>query len=42
MDAVIELDIRLYEERQLDILSDLYATNRELEVDTGEAFLTIF
>lgn len=37
VDAVIELDIRLYEERQLDILSDLYATNRELEVDTGEA-----
>ena len=38
VDAVIELDIRLYEERQLDILSDLYATNRELEVDTGEAY----
>ncbi|MCI8659929.1 MAG: DUF3794 domain-containing protein [Lachnospiraceae bacterium] len=37
VDAVIELDIRLYEEQQLDILSDLYATNRELNVDTGEA-----
>ena len=39
VDAVIELDIRLYEERQLDILSDLYATNRELEVDTESARL---
>ncbi len=37
VDAVIELDIRLYEEQQLDILSDIYATNRELEVDMGEA-----
>lgn len=37
VDAVIELDIRLYEERQLDILSDMYATNRELSVETGEA-----
>ena len=34
VDAVIELDIRLYEERQLDILSDMYATNRELSVET--------
>ena len=37
VDAVIELDIRLYQEQELEILSDLYATNRELTVDTGEA-----
>lgn len=37
IDAVIELDIRLYEEQQLEILSDLYATNRELTVEAGEA-----
>lgn len=37
VDAVIELDIRLYEEQGLEILSDLYATNRELTVEAGEA-----
>lgn len=37
VDAVIELDIRLYEEQELEVLSDLYATNRELTVETGEA-----
>ena len=37
VDAVIELDIRLYEEQPLEILSDLYATNRELSMETGEA-----
>lgn len=37
VDAVIELDIRLYEEQELQVLSDLYATNRELTVEAGEA-----
>ena len=37
VDAVIELDIRLYEEQELEVLSDLYATNRELTMETGEA-----
>ena len=37
VDAVIELDVRLYEEQQLELLQDLYATNREIVLDTGEA-----
>lgn len=37
VDAVIELDIRLYQEQPLEILSDMYATNRELTLETGEA-----
>lgn len=37
IDAVIELDIRLYEEQELEILSDLYSTNRELTLETGDA-----
>lgn len=37
VDAVIELDIRLYEEQELEVLSDLYATNRELTVEAGDA-----
>ncbi len=37
VDAVIELDIRLYEEQSLEFLSDLYAVNRELELEMGEA-----
>ncbi len=37
VDAVIELDIRLYQEQPLEILSDMYATNRELSLETGEA-----
>ncbi len=37
VDAVMELDIRLYEEEQLELLSDLYATNREISLETGEA-----
>ncbi len=36
VDAVIELDIRLYEERELELLSDLYATNREVSLNVGE------
>jgi LysM repeat protein len=37
VDAVIELDIRLYEEKPVELLSDLYATNREVNLMTGEA-----
>lgn len=37
VDAVMELDIRLYEEQELELLEDLYATNRELELETGSA-----
>jgi hypothetical protein len=37
VDAVIELDIRLYEEEPVELLSDLYATNREVELMTEEA-----
>lgn len=37
VDAVIELDVRLYEEQQLELLQDLYATNRETVLDTGDA-----
>ena len=37
VDAVIELEVRLYEEQELELLQDLYATNREIVLDTGEA-----
>ena len=37
LDVVMELDMRLYEERQVEILSDLYALDREVLPDTGEA-----
>ncbi len=37
VDVVMELDIRLYEEETLELLSDLYATNREIKLETGEA-----
>jgi len=37
VDVVIELDVRLYEEQELELLQDLYATNREIVLDTGEA-----
>lgn len=37
VDAVIELDVRLYEERELELLCDLYATNREMVLEKGEA-----
>ena len=37
VDAVMELDIRLYEEEQAEILNDLYALDREVVPETGEA-----
>ena len=33
---MLELDIRLYEEQPLQLLTDLYALDRELETDMGE------
>lgn len=36
IDAVVELDMKLYEEEKIDLLSDLYSTNRELALQTGE------
>lgn len=37
VDAVLELDMKLYEEKQVEILSDMYSTGRELILDTREA-----
>lgn len=37
VDAVLELDMKLYEEQTVELLSDMYSTNRELVLDTGEA-----
>lgn len=37
LDAVVELDMRLYEEQQVEILSDLYALDREAQPETGTA-----
>ena len=35
VDAVMELDIRLYEEEQVELLGDLYALDREAVPETG-------
>ena len=37
VDAVMELDIRLYEEEEVELLSDLYALDREVIPETGTA-----
>ncbi len=37
LDVVMELDMRLYEEEEVELLSDLYALDREILPDTGEA-----
>lgn len=37
VDAVLELDMKLYKEENVALLSDLYSTNRELSLQTGEA-----
>lgn len=37
VDAVLELDIKLYKEENMELLSDLYSTNRELKLQTGDA-----
>lgn len=38
VDAVIELEIRLYEEEELELLSDLYALDRELVLESDETY----
>lgn len=37
LDAVLELDMKLYKEEKVELLSDLYSTNRELTLQTGQA-----
>ena len=37
VDAVLELDMKLYEEQNVELLSDMYSTNKEMILDTGEA-----
>lgn len=37
IDAVVELDMKLYEEEEVELLSDLYSTNREIVLETEEA-----
>lgn len=37
LDAVLELDMKLYEEQNVELLSDMYSTNREMVLDTGSA-----
>ena len=36
-DAVLELDMKLYEEQHVELLSDMYSTGCELVLDTGTA-----
>lgn len=37
VDAVVELDMKLYEEEEAELLGDLYSTNREIVLEMGEA-----
>lgn len=37
VDSVLELDMKLYKEENMELLSDLYSTNRELTLETEEA-----
>ncbi len=37
IDAVLELDMRLYQEEEVELLSDVYSTGCELKAETGEA-----
>ncbi len=36
VDAILELDIKLYEEQQMELLGDLYATDREINPVMGQ------
>jgi LysM repeat protein len=36
LDAVLELDMKLYEEQQIELLGDFYSNSRELELESGE------
>ncbi len=37
VDAVLELDIKLYREQELELLSDMYSTSREVELSRAQA-----
>ncbi|WP_312433037.1 SPOCS domain-containing protein [Lacrimispora sp.] len=37
VDSVLELDMKLYKEENMELLSDIYSTNRELTLQTEEA-----
>ena len=37
VDAVLELDIKLYEEEVVELLSDMYSNNREIELNRSDA-----
>ena len=37
VDAVLELDIKLYEEEEVELLSDMYSNNREIELNRSDA-----
>ena len=37
VDAVLELDIKLYQEQDVELLSDMYSNNREIELTQTEA-----
>ena len=36
LDAVLELDMKLYEEKKIELLGDFYSNDRELEMESGE------
>lgn len=36
IDAVLELDMKLYEEKKIELLGDFYSNDRELELESGE------
>ncbi len=36
LDAVLELDMKLYEEKKIELLGDFYSNDRELELESGE------
>ena len=36
VDGILELDMRLYEEERVNMLSDMYSTKAELILETGE------
>ncbi len=38
LDAVLELDMKLYEEQQIELLGDFYSNSRELELESGEVY----
>ena len=38
VDAVLELDIKLYREQELELLSDMYSTSREVELSRAQAW----